>query len=210
MGIFKGAMIFICGAGVGSGVTYIIMKKKCDEQIQKDLEANRRHYQEKLGKLEHEKEVKEYEDMVVGMEYVPNDEEDSVSTVRDYISYDAMSQQEVAERVKEIQDRVVMDSGPKDDYPGEPIVINEEQYAEDELYFDKIEAELYLGDNALVDENEELLNINDTIGYDILEQFLEGNDDVIYIRNANLSTDYLITKVGGEYHSIMGLGGDEN
>ena len=202
MSFVKGALIFLGGAGVGSGVTYILIKKHYEERVNRDLEENRRHYQEKLGRIEEKAEVAEYTGLVKGLKYSEGDDE------KEYISYDTMNDKEKRERMKEIEERVILTENPRDDYPSGPIVITEVEYSEDELYFDKIEAELYLGDNALVDENEELLNIEDTIGYDALEEFIESKENIIYIRNADHSTDYLISKVGGSYSAMMGLGGD--
>lgn len=204
----KNVIYFLVGAAAGSLGTYFMMKKSYEEKVRADLEENRKHYQKKIEEYSAVLEKKEYDDVVTTLGYkeAPEEKEEEGN----YVAYNRMSREEVKNRVKKIQEQAIVNDNPKEDYPDEPIVITEEEYAENELYFEKMEAELYTGDGALVDENEELMNVEDTIGYGNFEKLMNSNEAVMYVRNAKLATDYLVTKVGGEYSEIMGFGGDND
>ena len=198
MKFLKGAIIFACGSGIGFGVGVVLTRNKYEDKFNSEMSEMRQHYQEKLNGLEEKIDIAESK--LGAAEIIKNEK---------YVSYDRMNETEVRDRVKTIMEKAVNGDRPPEDYPDEPFVITEEDFSERELYFEKIECDYYLGDGALVDEADELLNIDDTIGYDNLESFINSDESVIYIRNAHLSTDYLVTKMGGNYSEIIGVGGDD-
>ena len=194
----KGAIIFACGAGIGFAGGVFFTKNKYEDKFNSELSDMRQHYQEKLNNLEEKIDIAE-----------SKIEADEIIKKEGYVSYDRMNETEVRDRVKTIMEKAINGDKPPEDYPDEPFVITEEDFSERELYFEKIECDYYLGDEALVDEADELLNIDDTIGYDNLEKFINSDESIMYIRNAHLSTDYLVTKMGGSYSEIIGVGGDD-
>ena len=198
MKFLKGAIIFACGAGIGFVGGVFFTKNKYEDKFNSELSEMRQHYQEKLNGLEEKIDIAE-----------SRIEADEIIKKEAYVSYDRMNETEVRDRVKTIMEKAVNGDRPPEDYPDEPFVITEEDFSERELYFEKIECDYYLGDEALVDEADELLNIADTIGYDNLETFINSDESIMYIRNARLSTDYLVTKMGGNYSEIIGVGGDD-
>lgn len=198
MKFLKGAIIFACGAGIGFGVGVVLTRNKYEDKFNSEMSEMRQHYQEKLNGLEEKIDIAESK--LGAAEIIKNEK---------YVSYDRMNETEVRDRVKTIIEKAVNGDRPPEDYPDEPFVITEEDFSERELYFEKIECDYYLGDGALVDEADELLNIDDTIGYDNLESFINSDESIMYIRNAHLSTDYLVTKMGGNYSEIIGVGGDD-
>lgn len=198
MKFLKGAIIFACGSGIGFGVGVVLTRNKYEDKFNSEMSEMRQHYQEKLNGLEEKIDIAE-----------SRIEADEIIKKEGYVSYDRMNETEVRDRVKTIIEKAVNGDRPPEDYPDEPFVITEEDFSERELYFEKIECDYYLGDGALVDEADELLNIDDTIGYDNLESFINSDESVMYIRNAHLSTDYLVTKIGGSYSEIIGVGGDD-
>lgn len=194
MEFLKGAVIFILGVGAGATGTYLFIKDKYEKELNEELASLRQAYSEKK---ESEIEVKEYKTILAEEGYTP---------------YESMCNtlEEVQEHVKKIADDAIEKSFPPEDYPSEPVEITEAEYSEDELYFEKVEADYYLGDGALVDEADEMLNIDDNIGYENIERFIADEaKEVIYIRNAEKCVDYLINKVSGNYSEIIGLGGDD-
>lgn len=197
-GILKGVLIFASGVGCGFGIGTVLWKEKYKSIAEKEVADMKAFYEEETDKIKQAKQrAKDIK------------KNNKILKKQQYVSYDKMSEEEVLERVKTLQDKSVKEAHPEDDYPESPFVIDEPAYSEDELYFEKIQADYYMDDGALVNENEELLNIDDSIGYENLERFLNSNESVMYIRNAHLATDYEVTKVGGKYSDILGLGGDE-
>ena len=184
MSILKGAVIFLTGVGVGGTASYLYFKKKYDDR-EEELRELKDHYNKKL--LD-DVEIKTAEKII---------------QKEGYVSYEKMT----PEKTEEV---VVIDE-PKKDYPKEAFVIDEIEYSEKELYFDKVELDYFVEDEALLDEADELMDVNTSIGYDILDDFIKDeSEDVIYVRNPVLNTDYLVNKRFGKYSDIVGLGGDDN
>ena len=191
MKFLKGAAIFLLGCGSGAAVSYIYFNKKYEEK-KLELEEIKEHYNNKIYS---EIEVKEAEDII---------------KQKGYISYDNLTADGIKTVIKEVSEEAMMLARPSDDYPQEPIVINENDYSETELSFEKADLDYYLDDGALVDEADTLIEIEDAIGYYILEDFINNeNEHIIYVRNAALGTDYQIKKVSGSYSETIGIGGDD-
>ena len=190
MKFLKGAVIFLLGAGVGASGSYVYFKKKYDEK-KADLDELREHY---LGKIE-EKNINEAAKKIIEKQ--------------GYVTYDKKPK-EVDEVVADgIISPPIIDT-PPEDYPDEPIMINEEDYSEREFSFDKREIDFYMEDKALVDEVNELMD-SDSVGYENLEEFMnDDSEDTLYIRNASIGTDFMVRKVFGSFSEIIGVGGDDD
>lgn len=190
MKFLKGAAIFLLGCGSGAAVSYIYFNKKYEEK-KLELEEIKEHYNNKI-----------YSE-------IESKESEAIIKQEGYISYDNLTAVDVRTVIKEVSEEAMIKDRPRDDYPQEPIVINESDYSETELAFEKADLDYYLDDGALVDEADTLIEIEDAIGYYILEDFINNeNEHVIYVRNAALGTDYQIKKVSGSYSETIGIGGD--
>lgn len=193
MNILKGAALFVFGGIIGATGAIIFLKDKYEKELNEELDLLRSAYQDKK---DDEIKMVEYNDILADNKYIP---------------YDTMHDKEVHKHVNEIADNVITTDIPPEDYPSEPIEIDETEYSERGLYFEKAEVDYYLGDGALVDEAEEMMNIEDNIGYNNIEKFIsDDSKDVMYIRNAEKGIDYLVNKVSGNYSDIIGLGGDDD
>ena len=190
MKFLKGAAIFLAGAGVGVSISYVYFQKMFNEK-KAELDEIKEHYN---AKIENEIDKKISEDIV---------------REEGYISYSTLGKEDLADMIQRIEDKALETAAPTEDYPSEPIIITEADFSERELYFEKLDLDYYMVDGALVDEADELTEIEDTIGYDNLETFLnDNNEDVMYVRNAEKSTDYQVRKMSGSYSETIGLGGD--
>ena len=203
MKFLKGAAIFLLGCGSGAAASYIYFNKKYEEK-KLELEEIKEHYNNKI-----------YGEAIIKQEgYVSYDDFTKIaadlSTQEGYISYDNLTADGVKTVIKEVSEEAMIEDRPRDDYPQEPIVIDESDYSETELSFEKADLDYYLDDGALVDEADTLIEIEDVIGYYILEDFINNdNEHVIYVRNAALGTDYQIKKISGSYSDSIGIGGDD-
>lgn len=191
MKFLKGAAIFLLGCGSGAAASYIYFNKKYEEK-KLELEEIKEHYNNKIyGEIE-------------------TKEAETIIKKEGYISYDNLTDVDVKTVIKEVSEEAMIEDRPRDDYPLEPIIINESDYSETELSFEKADLDYYLDDGALVDEADTLIEIEDVIGYDILEDFInDDSEEVIYVRNASLGTDYQIKKISGSYSDSIGIGGDD-
>lgn len=198
MNLLKGVLIFAAGAGIGSGISIALVRKKYEEKAASEIKEMREYYDNLVMEIaDQKKRIK-----------MKNEAEELIQE-QGYISYDSMSREETKEKVKTISEQAIEKTRPVEDYPDSPFTITEPAFSEDELYFEKVCADYYVDDGALVDDNEELINVDDCIGLENLDRFLSSDEGVMYIRNPRLATDYEVTKVGGKYSDILGLGGDE-
>lgn len=198
MNLLKGVLIFAAGTAIGSGISIALVRKKYEDKTAAEIKEMRDYYDNLIMEVNSQKKrIKEKKE---AEEIIKNE---------NYISYDSMSREEFREKVKTVSEQAIEEARPSEDYPDSPFIINEPSFSEDELYFEKVCADYYVDDGALVDENEELINVDDCIGLENLDRFLSSDDGVMYIRNPRLATDYEVTKVGGKYSDILGLGGDE-
>lgn len=196
MKILKGAVIFLLGAGCGYVASYVFFKKLYNEK-KAEIDEIKDHYSKKMEK---ELDLETVNTILKRENYVAYDK-----------TYDKINEGELKELIRDKTESALYEDRPTEDYPEEPIVITSEDYADQELYFDKIEADYYIEDGSLVDENEELIQVEDTIGFDNLSKFLENeSEDVMYVRNAPIATDYLVRKAFGKFNDNIGAGGDDD
>ena len=192
MSVLKGAVIFLSGVGVGGVASYLYFKKKYDDR-EEDLRELKEHYNKKI------------------LDDAEIEKMDRIIESNQYVSYDKMTTEVPKETIKETAEESKMANRPRENNPKEAFIIDENEYSEKELYFDKVELDYFVEDEALLDEGDELIDINTSIGFDILDDFIKDeNEDVIYVRNPVLNTDYMVNKRFGKYSDIVGLGGDDN
>jgi len=74
-----------------------------------------------------------------------------------------------------------------------PYTISPEDFVNDHRDFDKITL-MYYSDGVLIEEmsRELITDIDATVGYDSLQKFGEFEEDVVYVRNERISTDFEI------------------
>ena len=191
MNILKGAIIFIAGVGVGAAAAYAYLKDTYERIAEDEIEEMREYY---TNKKRVRKELDKYVDIIK--------EEEG------YVSY---STAEVQKDIMEGFERKAQQEYPREDWPEQPVIIDESDFSEDRLDFEKISLDYFMDDGALVDETDSLVEMEDTVGFENMEGFLNDEDQlVMYIRNQKLGCDYEVTKVGGSYSQIQGIGGDDD
>jgi len=190
-----GILSFIFGATLGFGASYFLLKKKFDDDLQKVaddsfLEGQNDILEQQYGgddsqeTVEFEKDMSKleemYEDILEDFEKTEN------SPVSEPINYEKYSKSvEKAEKEYPIED---------DDIKGIEF-IDEDQYSEDCLYYDKRCLKFYLKDTELKDENDEVIVDPHEIigGWAMLHVASEANEDgYVFVRNNNLGADYEI------------------
>ena len=218
MKFLKGAIIFLSGAGIGAFCGVIFAKEKYKKEADDEVLEIRRQYAEKASAFNKEEKLRLEEEF---------NKKEAAEIVKEqgYVSYSTKSEPTVtvSNRLEDIlkskMDRKMDYEYPRDDYPEQPFMIQEEDFSETELGFEKISASYFLDDGMLIEDGElnledrddVHLNINDCIGFDNLEIFLnDENMETMYIRNAKQACDYEVTKAGGSWSSIIGIGGEDD
>lgn len=194
----KGFILFALGAVIGSGVTYYLVREKCERAAQEEIDS----VKEAFERLEEQKEkTKELSDKV------------------HEIAEKAREKASVAEYAKQLKDQGYtyysnVEKPKEEDQPepeqkryfgskdATPYVIPPEQFGEFDDY-DKISLTFY-ADKILADDNDEILeDVEGVVGFESLTHFGEYEDDSVYVRNDRLKCDYEILLSQRDYSDVI-------
>lgn len=157
------------GTIIGSVVTYILMKKHCEEYIHEELRLAR----------EHENDSHRHKAKEVTPE--PKNSEDVVVLSNE-------TSQKIAKAAPP-KDYGVYSNGKEERMTS---LITSERFATEEPEFEKISLSFYETEGILADMYGDIVEIESSIGMKALSYFELLHQDVIYIRNENLKIDYEI------------------
>lgn len=165
-------LYFVAGFFVGSGITYILTKKKFANKADEEIREIREYYRKKDNNEE---------------EAVSNDVKEEMGNI--IKNYSSVSEQKRSKEDDEIPNspRVI----DEEDF-GE---LEDEGYETASTYI------LY-ANGILTDSMKNVIDsstIRKCIGTDILEEFMDSEEDAIYIRNDECKMDYEIIKDVEDY-----------
>lgn len=208
------------GAVAGSIATYIIMKDEFERIADEEIESVRESYkkreeakqkvkendEKKNSYMETLKEVteksgyfnygslaseaKKTEKTKDEKEKAAESKPEKHNIFKDYKDSDAEDEEDENEEkyYREL-------SRPAEKESDKPYTITPELFVQDKREYDKITLEYY-DDGFLVEEisNDVVSDIASVIGYDSLNKFGEYEEDVVYVRNDVLETDYEVIR----------------
>ena len=186
---------FIFGLGIGSATTYFLTQKiiqsKANEEIESVVKTFHERY-EKLTDILSEGQKKELgvfspsKQIKKDIEKKMEDFKESYKEQMDDLGYSVgVDSSETKDQNAESTIKV-----ETNDIFKAPYVITEDEFGE----FGNEEKVLTLyADNILADEDEEIIDDPETILGSCLEDF-DDYDNVMYVRNENIETDYTIWK----------------
>lgn len=160
------------GTIIGSVVTYILMKKHCEEYIHEELRLAREHETAK-DSVKKEPAKKQTEESKKDSDTVVLNNETS---------------QKIA-KGSEPKDYTVYSKGKEERMTS---LITSERFATEEPDFEKISLSFYETEGILADMYGDIVDIDSSIGMKAVSYFELLHQDVIYIRNEKLKIDYEI------------------
>ena len=184
-------LIFLAGAGLGSGITWLIVKKHyqnvADEEIESVVSRFRDPMPIKIVEDEPEKEEKMNRYVELTKNYTkPNP-----------MDYAAKYQNKPSEQKDEID--YTATEHPEDDDEETPYVISPEEFGELDDY-EKVSL-TYYADGYLVEGDLGIIDdVDVVVGPDALDSFGEYEEDAVYVRNDQHKTDYEILLSEMNYH----------
>lgn len=190
--VIKNTFIFTAGAAIGSAVTFILLRAKCEQIIQEEVEAMRELYSEmppsEAVEVKQEVVNKTNDDPKPTTESKKPDFTGYATRLKDggYTNYSDIFNKE-KEDTQETMDR--------------PYVITPEEFGDIDEY-ERISL-TYYSDKVLTDEDDELIeDVDDIVGLDSLNTFGQYEDDSVYVRNDRLKCDYEILLDERDYSEI--------
>lgn len=224
--MIKNLVFFAVGAAAGFGVSYFIFKKQADEKAQADVEEIKKEYARRAAEKETEsdgEEEEEPEDRTFHIPEKPDILEVRNKKVTSYNTYSEKAERASRERKNRKYDNKSAweDEYEEDDFDEddeddevdqsydhpqegnaeEPYSISPEQFARENLHFDKETLFYYGSDGVLATEDDEQVTseISNTVGRDFLKNF-DGSDETAYIRNEKTATDYEVIMLKGSFY----------
>lgn len=184
--MLKKILLFLAGAGIGSGVTFLIMKDKNERALQQErqnmLDEIEEFKREELKESTDEDVTKYCDDDVIVTKEKAKDMKEKLSNLVEDIK-------ESKETVDELINKYETTEGP--------YIISSDEF--DTKGYELRYWYLY-NDGVIVDENNDEIT-TDEISYsigDCLNGYING-EDVVYIRNDFDETDYEIKRIDEDY-----------
>lgn len=185
-------LLFATGAAIGSLVTWKVVKNKYERIIQEEIDSFKTDYIRCMHREFDEN------DLCNDDEQGEDDEEDDELTMSTYQRLAHMYDQS-GDDVENDREGVGDDEVP---YINGPYVITPEDFA-DGNYEHSLYCLTYYADGVLSNDWYERLDIDNTIGEDSLDHFGDHVEDVVYVRNERLKTDYEVTRDPRKYTDMI-------
>lgn len=210
---------FVAGIGAGFTGCYVYLKKKNEKKLTEEVESIKNTY-EKLGSIDpsankpddiknQDKIDKFYKDASDGIKsYVDNKQDTGDS--EDEEESDEDQETDSYDRIDSYDDDYDIDSGDISEYekivksysPDDSIIlITEPEYADTTIGYDKKEVTIYVDGDEYhavdVDTGHEMICWESELGYEeglLNDELFEEYSGIVYIRNNDLCTDYLVSK----------------
>ena len=184
-------LIFAAGAAIGSAVTWKVMKDKYE------------------GYEEYEQEeTEEYDEEFVEEETVEEVEQETQPDPEIPMNkYEKPNIFEYASKLEEHGYTNYSGNEKKEEPPVEEVK-NDEPYIIEPNEFGEYDYEVhyltyYAGDKKLADNRGELVDhLEEVIGLGVIEEFEKYDEDVLYVRNDRLMSDYEVYLDEGKYSEI--------
>lgn len=183
----KACLIFATGVAIGSGVTYVVVKKNVQSDADKQIEEMREYVDSKLRpyKIAEKMNQKAEEAEKKALEAVHPEREKE-----DYTDYTTITQRFIFDNdgsVSEV-DRAEKES-PKDEIAG-PRIISEDEFVDVLPHYEKTTLLYYPDSGRLLDELTDQDEFVEIVGQANLDALVESGEEVMYIRNDKVSVDY--------------------
>lgn len=163
----------ILGSLVGAAVTYILMRKHCDEVINEEVRQMKEYYASKNEKKE--------------------------KVVQPQTPEERLADIVVANLTKRVEREPVDYTTAKGKEERRTLLITSERFQNEEPEFEKITLDFYEKDGVLADSYGDIVDIEQSIGIKAISYFQALGQEVIYIRNLDLGIDYEIVLEHSSY-----------
>ena len=203
---FKEPLCILGGLIVGGAIGVLVMRRRCDEQVNQAYEESRSYYNKKLSEVSAKSRNKPSPAEIV-KSIVKDDTEPVVVQKNpektDYTAYSTITKEDPI-------DPVLVET--KSEETEEPFVlISDENYMYDHDY-DKMTVVVYADGTLARDDDDDILDVDETIGAGVYNAALNSGNpyDAIYVRNKDRQIDYEVVTNDKTYTEQTGvfLGGE--
>ena len=196
----KGVLIFVLGAAAGSLATWKLIEKKYKDIAQEEIDSVKDTFL-KMKKNEYPDKLEDYPDFE---EFDDSDDSDDVEEEpKPEQKIDRNNKPDIVEYAKILSEAGYTNYAERQDKkekkgvePVEderPYVISPDEFGEKDGYENVTLT--YYADGVLTDYFDNVIsNVDEVVGFDSLDHFGEYEDDVVFVRNEKMETDYEILR----------------
>ena len=196
----KGVLIFVLGAAAGSLATWKLIEKKYKDIAQEEIDSVKDTFS-KMKKNEYPDKLEDYPDFE---EFDDSDDSDDVEEEpKPEQKIDRNNKPDIVEYAKILSETGYTNyaerQGKKEKKGVEPVederpyVISPDEFGEKDGYENVTLT--YYADGVLTDYFDNVIsNVDEVVGFDSLDHFGEYEDDVVFVRNEKMETDYEILR----------------
>lgn len=196
----KGVLIFVLGAAAGSLATWKLIEKKYKDIAQEEIDSVKDTFS-KMKKNEYPDKLEDYPDFE---EFNDSDDSDDVEEEpKPEQKIDRNNKPDIVEYAKILSETGYTNYAERQDKkekkgvePVEderPYVISPDEFGEKDGYENVTLT--YYADGVLTDYFDNVIsNVDEVVGLDSLDHFGEYEDDVVFVRNEKMETDYEILR----------------
>ena len=193
----KGVLIFVLGAAAGSLATWKLIEKKYKDIAQEEIDSVKDTFS-KMKKNEYPDKIEDYPDFE---EF--DDSDDVEEEPKPEQKIDRNNKPDIVEYAKILSETGYTNYAERQDKkekkgvePVEderPYVISPDEFGEKDGYENVTLT--YYADGVLTDYFDNVIsNVDEVVGFDSLDHFGEYEDDVVFVRNEKMETDYEILR----------------
>lgn len=193
----KGVLIFVLGAAAGSLATWKLIEKKYKDIAQEEIDSVKDTFS-KMKKNEYPDKLEDYPDFE---EF--DDSDDVEEEPKPEQKIDRNNKPDIVEYAKILSETGYTNYAERQDKkekkgvePVEderPYVISPDEFGEKDGYENVTLT--YYADGVLTDYFDNVIsNVDEVVGFDSLDHFGEYEDDVVFVRNEKMETDYEILR----------------
>lgn len=193
----KSVLIFVLGAAAGSLATWKLIEKKYKDIAQEEIDSVKDTFS-KMKKNEYPDKLEDYPDFE---EF--DDSDDVEEEPKPEQKIDRNNKPDIVEYAKILSETGYTNYAERQDKkekkgvePVEderPYVISPDEFGEKDGYENVTLT--YYADGVLTDYFDNVIsNVDEVVGFDSLDHFGEYEDDVVFVRNEKMETDYEILR----------------
>lgn len=193
----KGVLIFVLGAAAGSLATWKLIEKKYKDIAQEEIDSvkdtfSKMKKNEYPDKLEDYPDFEEFDDSDDVEEETKSEQKIDRNNKPDIVEYAKILSETGYTNYAERQDKKEK-KGVEPVEDERPYVISPDEFGEKDGYENVTLT--YYADGVLTDYFDNVIsNIDEVVGFDSLDHFGEYEDDVVFVRNEKMETDYEILR----------------
>lgn len=202
---YEKLIIFLAGVAVGTSAACFVLKPYLEQQMNEKIESVEMAFKARNTR----NDARNVQDIKGTDKTLKNSDYEASKVILeqkvDHFGYNsikhAVLDEETGLDVGDIEDKYAEEESPNDDGKRAPYVIDADEFAANTPYNNQVTMMYFPHQKILVDDiTGEFEDIESSVGQINMNLLADGDEDVVYIRNDNLSIDYEVIRSASDYN----------